>query len=710
VVGWLLATGVGLLLLSGGTSAFAQTNFATLTTDGGWCWFSDPRALLHNGKLYFGYVKGGGKTALDVFDPVTGQSINLWDSGFTQVDDHNVPGLCVKDDGTMLAIYARHLADPYFAYRTSKSTNPATPADWNAEQQIANSGAAMTYANPFQLTGESGRIYNFSRNLNFNPTGYTSTDGGSTWSSGQILVQSGSGSVRPYVKYCSDHANRIDILYTDGHPRDVENSLYHMYYQDGVLRQTDGTLIKSYGDLPLAHDSGERGSVIYQYSAAAQPDPNQWIPAGRAWCWEIARDTNGYPVCVFQVQVGTDATWSSSRVYYYYARWTGSAWQKRFIAQAGRGLYAAESDYAGGICVDPQDPNVIYLSSNAQNPFDVSDTTNVPLGSHHEIWKGVTSDGGLTFVWSAVTTNSTMDNCRPYVPRRNGGEPCVLWWRGAYSTYSSFATSIVGLFTTAVPQPLPPPPIQYVDASSGADGNTRQWDGNLQSWIPWTPPMNIASSADNQWEEEAAAGYGNGATSNWFESNREGSEDCPQLRTSVEGLVPGTYNVFAYFWVANGQGFKFGAALTNNSGGGLPLYAVGSPGVQAAVQGSFSNPVRVTSADRTLYQVSLGSITGSTVTAYIDDEAHGGHSSSCWYDGIGYQLEQAQARTNLSVRAGATNVMISWPESHRGWQLQSASNLSGTWVDVNGSTTNTSHVAASGAQPVEFFRLRHPLP
>ena len=56
-----------LLILCSSNSAFAQTNFATLNTDGGWCWFSDPRALFHNGKLYYGYVKSNGKTALDVF-------------------------------------------------------------------------------------------------------------------------------------------------------------------------------------------------------------------------------------------------------------------------------------------------------------------------------------------------------------------------------------------------------------------------------------------------------------------------------------------------------------------------------------------------------------------------------------------------------------------------------------------------------------------
>jgi hypothetical protein len=706
-----------LLILCSSNSALAQTNFAMLNTDGGWCWFSDPRALFHNGKLYYGYVKSNGKTALDVFDPSTGSNTNLWSSGFTQIDDHNVPGLCVKSDGRLLAIYARHLADEYFAYRTSNSTNPVTSGDWNAEQQIPDSGSAMTYANPFQLTNEGGKIYNFSRNLNFNPTVYTSTDGGSSWSSGQILIQSGSGTVRPYVKYCSDGAGRIDFNYTDGHPRNEANSLYHMFYQGGSLYKTDGTLIKSFGILPLDHDSGERGSVIYQYSASDTNDFNVHVPTGRAWCWENVCDTNGYPVSVFQVQVDGSG-YASSRIFYYYARWTGTGWQKRFIAQAGRALYSVESDYGGGICVDPENPNVIYLSSNAQYPFDLTTTTNfasatnVPLAARYEIYKGVTTNGGLSFTWSATTTNSTMDNCRPYIPRRNGGEPCVLWWRGTYSTYSSFNTAIVGLFTTVTPQPLPQPPINYIDASSGAGGNTKQWDGNSQSWVTWTPPLNITSTADNQWEEESGAGLGNGPTSNWFESNREGTEDCPQLRTLVQGLNSGTYNVFAYFWVANGQGFKFGAALTNNPNGSLPIYAVGSTGVKAAVKSSFATTnVTVASADRDLYQVSLGTVTGSSVAAYIDDDANGGYSSSCWYDGIGYQLQLAQTPANILAQKTVNDVVISWPESHRGWLLQSTANITGTWTDVAGSSTNTSHmIVAANAPSPRFFRLRYPIP
>jgi len=439
--------------------ASGQTNFATLVPDGAWTWFNDPRAVFHCGKLYFGYVRAtDGKTALSVFDLATGKTTNLWSAGFTELDDHNNPGLLAKSDGHLLAVYARHNTDQYFSYRTSVTTNPSTSVNWNAESSVANSNAGMTYANPFQLSAEGGKIYNFCRNLNFNPTIYTSVDGGAHWSGPQLFIKTGkNGNIRPYVKYSSDYAGRIDFLYTDGHPKDVANSLYHLFYTNRAFHRTDGTIVASYAGLPIRHDAGQRGGVIYQYSNSDTTNFNDHIPTGRAWCGEIARQSNGAPVCVFSVQRDSGSLnggdWSDDRIYYYYARWTGSNWQKRFIAQAGRPLYWAEEDYGGGICIDPIEPDVIYISSNAEQPFNLTSITNVSLraNSRYELWRGVTVDGGLKFSWSQITTNSTADNLRPYIPRRNGGERCVIWYRGSYATYTSYACSVVGLFTSPVP-------------------------------------------------------------------------------------------------------------------------------------------------------------------------------------------------------------------------------------------------------------------
>ena len=493
--GRLLRAGLGacaLLLALRGASLWGQTNFAVLATDGAWTWFNDPRAFFSNGTLFFSYNRfADGRVVLDGLNLQTGSVTNLWVSTQTAQDDHNVAGLLRKQDGTLLAIYSRHGNDQFFNYRLSSSTNPVSPADWGAEQRLTtgtNVSTGMSYSNPYQLAGEAGKVYNFARYENFNPNVFTSTNGGSTWSAPQVLILTGTNnSIRPYVKYCSDYQQRVDFLYTDGHPDSLPTSLYHLFYQGGAFYRTDGSFLKAFANLPILHDAGERGSVIYPYNTAAQADPNQWIPTARAWCWEVGYQSNSAPCCVFQTKVDgvTGTNWYDARVYYYYARWTGTNWQRRFIAQGGRPLYDTQPDYGGGMCLDPLDPSTVYLATDAASPFDLTTTTNIALGSHYELWKGVTTNGGLGFAWQAITTNSTVDNLRPYIPRRLGGDPCVLWFRGTYTSYTSFGCSIVGLFATPPTQPLPPMLTQSpVSVTNAYVGDTVAFTGQASGALP----------------------------------------------------------------------------------------------------------------------------------------------------------------------------------------------------------------------------------
>jgi hypothetical protein len=731
----IIGTALAALFLSG--RAWAQTNFATLVNDGAWTWYNDPRALFHNGMLYFGYVRSSdGSSCLNVFNLQSGQTTNLWVSSRKETDDHDVSGLLTKQDGTMLAIYSRHQTDQFFTCRLSTSTNPATAADWGPEHTntTAYASQGMTYANPYQLTNEAGKIYNFARNQNYNPCVFTSTNGGSNWTSAQIVIQTGTGGTRPYVKYCSDYNSRIDFIYTDAHPDNAVTSLYHLYYQNGSFYQTDGTFLKSYANLPILHDSGERGTVIYQYSAAAQADPNQWIPTGRAWNWEIAYQTNGWPVCVFQAKVDnvTGTAWSDARIYYYYARWTGTNWQKRFIAQAGRPLYNGQPDYGGGMCLDPLNPNTIYISTDAATPFDLSSTTNaatVALGANYQIWKGVTADGGLTFSWQLITGNSTVDNLRPYIPRRNGGEPCVIWFRGTYSAYTSYNCSIVGLFTTSVPTNSTGPTndlttITYIDATSGASGNTALAAGGT-----FSPPLNGTTGLDNQWEERTI--YGSGG--NIFESNGESAgEDAPRLVTTIAGLNAGsTYAIYAYFWSkaasSSTEQWLLRAGL-QNTGGDLTLYGTSgssSMGITSTAASLVSStagfamaPTTVSESGRLLYQASLGNATADgsgTIQVFVDDYAHATTvNNRTWYDGVGYSHVINPNPTNMAFSVSGNTLMLSWPGSHLLWVLQSQTNglstgISTNWHDVGGSSASTQAVVGiDPANPAVFYRLRHP--
>jgi hypothetical protein len=430
-----------------------------IQNDGAWSWFNDHTARFVNGDLYVGYVKGQArKMAMTRYDFDTDTAHEFLLGTQPSNDDHDVPTVTVLPDGRILTTYSRHGVDQSFYYRRSLNGNPTSLADWGAEQS-KSAGANNTYCNTFRLSGESNKIYNFVRAINFNPTVFTSSDHGQTWSAPSHFIDAGTGGVRPYPRYATNHENRIDLIYTDGHPRNVNNSIYHLYYQGGNFRRSDGSVVKSFAALPLDHDAGERGSVVYPYTAAAWgagDGPDDWIPSGRAWTWDIQYQADGKPVCAFQVQVdgvtGPATDFKNDRIYYYYARWDGSQWRRKFIANAGRGLFTSEDDYGGGMSIDPENPNVVYISSNVANPFDLTTLAPAlnPNNEIHEIYRGTTADGGDTWTWEAITSNSVASNMRPFVPEDHGRSLAVVWFHGRYTTYLNYDCDVFGLFSAPI--------------------------------------------------------------------------------------------------------------------------------------------------------------------------------------------------------------------------------------------------------------------
>lgn len=442
-----------------------------IAPDGVWTWFNDERAIWHLGKLYTGYVLRNGKVGLSRFDPATLESTHVELSSFTQRDDHNNPSILSLPDHRLMVVYSEHNGKSF--RRVSSVSEPAGLHDWGNELPTPD-GRGISYANTYRLAEEEHRLYHFNRDIAWNPTLSVSNDAGSTFQNPVHFIATGAGNIRPYPKYVSNDRNRIDLIYTDGHPRNENNSIYHLYYQDGAFRKTDGTIVENMAGLPLEHDQGKRGSEVYTYSASSWgPDegPDNWIPSGRAWTWDIQYGAEGHPVCVFQVQRDnvTGSGWNHDRIYYYYARWTGTEWQRRFIAHGGRGIYSAEDDYGGGITIDPDHPNVVYISTNAANPFELSEINQIPLNTNerYEIWRGVTKDGGVSFQWTPVTLDSPVDNLRPFVPSGHGFDRHVIWFRGNYTFYTNFDTEVVGLFQNE---------LKVSGMTMGAGGVELQWN------------------------------------------------------------------------------------------------------------------------------------------------------------------------------------------------------------------------------------------
>lgn len=415
--------------------------FLELSPDGVWTWFNDERAIWHQGMLYAGYVTRAGDVGISRYDPATAKAVShvLGSPRARQKDDHNNPSLVSRSDGRLLAIYSKHGGSREFYTRVSLVAAPAGPRDWAPEQVVAVP-APNTYANAFQLAAEGDKIFSFHRCLNWNPTLSISENGGAAWQAPLHFITAGQNrSVRPYIRLASNNVDRIDLAYTDGHPRDIENSVYHLYYKGGAVFRTNGEQIKTLAQLPLDHARGETGSVVYSYSPAF----------GRGWVWDVQYDAKERAVCAFQTRRAdvTGSGWKHGRIYYHYAIWTGSEWRSSFIAHGGRALYGHENDYGGGMAIDPDDPRVVYISTNAARPFDLDDRDRVPLGTNerYELWRGFTADDGLTFTWQPVTRESSEDNIRPDVPAGHGGVPGLLWVRGRYTTYTDYQTRIIAL-------------------------------------------------------------------------------------------------------------------------------------------------------------------------------------------------------------------------------------------------------------------------
>ena len=125
---------------------------------------------------------------------------------------------------------------------------------------------------------------------------------------------------------------------------------------------------------------------------------------------------------------------------YRYARWNGKSWDDRQIAYAGKRLYDRERQYSGGICLDPDDINTIYLSSGVRIEDGKPNTS-----GHWELYRGATSDRGKTWRFEPLTRDSKVDNLRPIVPAGHPAGRFVLWYRGVYRSYTDFETEVVVL-------------------------------------------------------------------------------------------------------------------------------------------------------------------------------------------------------------------------------------------------------------------------
>ena len=335
-------------------------NDNVINDNGAWCWFQDERAVVDadTQTLLVGSIAvkdgpGGenrhGNLELTVVDLQTGAAqIVVLHENF-EADDHDVPAFWKRSDGRWLAMYARHKTDDFMFWRISE---PNDPTIWGEERFFDWSewteGRGVTYANIHEL---DGKLYCFARAVNDDQCVMVSEDEGTTWQyAGKLFTRPKVGYVNGYTRYDSV-SDRVDLITTDHHPRDYNNSIYHGYLAGGALRDSDGTIVDA-EIFDAAHEAPSQEKLTTVLPAGT-------VMAGatltHAWTSDIRRFDDGTIIATMTARAddnpaSEEERWERMRpivdLRFIYGRYTPeNGWQIHHLAVCRQALHPPQ----GGI-------------------------------------------------------------------------------------------------------------------------------------------------------------------------------------------------------------------------------------------------------------------------------------------------------------------------------------------------------------------------
>ena len=406
-----------------------------VTKEGAWCWFADPRALHYENtsgtinSTYISYIDVHGGIKATQHNFLTGKNNEVLIRSYFQPDDHNVPAFLILPDERVMIFYSRHTDEACFYYRISKK--PGDITNLGEEKKIVTANNT-TYPNPFILSDDPTHIYLGWRGINWHPTiaklSLPDANDNVTVEAGPYQVVQSTGA-RPYAKYYSNGKDKIYLTYTTGHPdNEYPNWVYLNYIDINTFQLKDitGTVLST---VPSGVHNVNKTTYNSTYPAAVVDAPTDQ----RDWAWQTAIDKDGLPV-VAMVQISNDKLTHN----YYYFKWTGTAWRKTFLAYGGAKFHQTaglELCYSGGLAIDDDNPNIVYCSV----------PTSGTSGTVYEIKKFVIGTDGTVTSSEMVTTNSTLNNSRPYVIQNSGKSQLRLgWMHGNYYDWIVSSTNPKG--------------------------------------------------------------------------------------------------------------------------------------------------------------------------------------------------------------------------------------------------------------------------
>ncbi len=403
----------------------------------------DAKFIHYNGYTYIGYVaEDTGNVEVISYHEATGVTSTpvvmraAVGGANGNPDNHDAPAILVRDsDHKLIVAYSPHSQIPFYVRISTNSltTDPTMSGGFGAESDVGTAAQATTqgdvdpvpeigiaaqatqpgtktYASLIELTGEAA-IYLWWRR--YNTAGQTrqgyvkSVDNGTTW--GEYVNVWGSSATGlsnfNYRRLATNGVDRMDLYVTDT-DRSLANpsSLYHIYYDGGNWKQSDGT---------------DTGKIVGLFTSDATLIKN--TTDGPVAPLSCGYDGTGKPVTLLLTFDTTEAT-------IYQARFDGAAWDIVEIDATG-GLLGGGPF---GICaaLDRDDVDTVWFPKVVSGKF--------------EMFRFDSPDSGATWPDTQITSGSAFDNAGADSVWNHTADIKIAWSYGTLGSAYVFSAAIRG--------------------------------------------------------------------------------------------------------------------------------------------------------------------------------------------------------------------------------------------------------------------------